>query len=98
MQKVKLIVIFTIKIKKLIARSMNDDEAVQKALFWEIGLRNKLNQAIRKERNRSIELNPSTEKNQTNKKARPPQKPRKPRRKGPKPGGQRPQKSPEKAD
>lgn len=85
-------------IYKIRARSMQDDEAIQKALFWEIGLRNKLNQAIRKERNRSIELNPSTEKEQTNKKARPPRKPRRPRRKGPKSAGQRPQKSPEKAD
>lgn len=39
---------------KINARSNENDEAIQKALFWEIGLRKKLDNSIRKVRHRPI--------------------------------------------
>ena len=41
---------------KIIARSMGDDEALQKALFWEIGLRQKLPESIRRNAVHAVEL------------------------------------------
>ncbi|MCB1146088.1 MAG: polynucleotide adenylyltransferase PcnB [Leptospiraceae bacterium] len=39
---------------KIIARARNDEESIQRALFWEIGLRKKLPQSIRKVFQRSL--------------------------------------------
>jgi poly(A) polymerase len=41
---------------KIIARAAEDEDALQKALFWEIGLRHKLHESIRKNSTENLEL------------------------------------------
>ncbi|HNL11858.1 MAG TPA: hypothetical protein PKM44_15190 [Turneriella sp.] len=46
---------------KIIARAAEDEDALQKALFWEIGLRHKLHESIRKNSTENLDIddNPS---------------------------------------
>lgn len=46
---------------KIIARSQDDDEGLQKALFWEIGLRHKLPESIRKGSTHTLDLDDDKE-------------------------------------
>lgn len=41
---------------KIIARAAEDEDALQKALFWEIGLRHKLHESIRKNSTENLDL------------------------------------------
>lgn len=44
---------------KIIARATEDEDALQKALFWEIGLRHKLEESIRKSSTSNLDLDDS---------------------------------------
>jgi poly(A) polymerase len=44
---------------KIIARAAEDEDALQKALFWEIGLRHKLHESIRKKATENLDLDES---------------------------------------